>query len=659
MNRPMRLTTFRKILIANRGEIALRIMRTARRLGYGVVAVYSDADRDALHVREADEAVRIGEALPAQSYLNIGAIIAAAKSSGADAVHPGYGFLAENEDFAQACHDAGLVFIGPSPEAIKAMGNKAGAKEIMQAAGVPCVPGYQGVDQSETVMLAEAQRIGFPVMIKAVAGGGGRGMRLVADATAFLDALRSARSEAQSAFGSATVILERAIIDPRHIEIQVFGDAFGNAIHLGERDCSVQRRHQKLIEEAPSPKVTPELRACMGTVAVNAIKSIGYQGAGTLEFLLDQKGEFHFMEMNTRLQVEHPVTEAITGLDLVELQLRVASGEPLGLRQENIQFFGHAIEVRLCSEDAAHDFMPQSGRMAVWQMPDGLRVEHALRSGSEIPPFYDSMIAKLISHGATRDEARRRLVHGIEQTAAFGVTTNQAFLSACLRHAEFAAGRATTAFIGQNRGDLLAPRKAARSDAAFAALLLYATDPFAPPWQSGRSLAATFPRPARVELDDALYDIEIMVERDGGYAARLDGTEYRFEIDELGREAIRFRSDGLSGSARFFREGDRLYILRQGITVSVRDVTMSAPAAVGASSSDGRIRAAMNGRVVAVLVKEGEPIAAGQPVITLEAMKMEHVHSAPISGTISVVQVIEGDQVMTGRIMVEIEASFA
>jgi len=659
MNRPMRLTTFRKILIANRGEIALRIMRTARRLGYGVVAVYSDADRDALHVREADEAVRIGEALPAQSYLNIGAIIAAAKSSGADAVHPGYGFLAENEDFAQACHDAGLVFIGPSPEAIKAMGNKAGAKEIMQAAGVPCVPGYQGVDQSETVMLAEAQRIGFPVMIKAVAGGGGRGMRLVADATAFLDALRSARSEAQSGFGSATVILERAIIDPRHIEIQVFGDAFGNAIHLGERDCSVQRRHQKLIEEAPSPKVTPELRARMGTVAVNAIKSIGYQGAGTLEFLLDQKGEFHFMEMNTRLQVEHPVTEAITGLDLVELQLRVASGEPLGLRQENIQFFGHAIEVRLCSEDAAHDFMPQSGRMAVWQMPDGLRVEHALRSGSEIPPFYDSMIAKLISHGATRDEARRRLVHGIEQTAAFGVTTNQAFLSACLRHAEFAAGRATTAFIGQNRADLLAPRKAARSDAAFAALLLYATDPFAPPWQSGRSLAATFPRPARVELDDALYDIEIMVERDGGYAARLDGTEYRFEIDELGREAIRFRSDGLSGSARFFREGDRLYILRQGITVSVRDVTMSAPAAVGASSSDGRIRAAMNGRVVAVLVKEGEPIAAGQPVITLEAMKMEHVHSAPISGTISVVQVIEGDQVMTGRIMVEIEASFA
>jgi geranyl-CoA carboxylase alpha subunit len=659
MSGPMPVTAFRKILIANRGEIALRIMRTARRLGYGVVAVYSDADRDALHVREADEAVRIGEAQPAQSYLNISAIIAAAKSSGADAVHPGYGFLAENADFARACRDAGLVFIGPSPEAIKAMGNKAGAKEIMQAAGVPCVPGYQGADQGDTAMLAEAHRIGFPVMIKAVAGGGGRGMRLIADALAFPDALRAARSEAQSAFGDAAMILERAIIDPRHIEIQVFGDAFGNAIHLGERDCSVQRRHQKLIEEAPSPKVTPELRARMGGIAVNAIKSIGYQGAGTLEFLLDQNSDFYFMEMNTRLQVEHPVTEAITGLDLVELQLRVASGEPLGLRQEDIKFSGHAIEVRLCSEDAVHDFMPQSGWMALWQMPEELRVEHALRSGSEIPPFYDSMIAKLISHGATRDEARRRLIRGLEQTAAFGVTTNQAFLAACLRHPEFAAGEATTAFIGRNRADLMAPRNDAHSDAAFAALLLYVTNPFAPPWQSGRTLAATFPLPARVELDHAAHDIEIVRERDGGYAARLDGREYRFEIDELGREAIRFRSDGLTESARFFRDGDRLHILRQGITVSVRDLSMSAPAAVGVSSSDGRIRAAMNGRVVAVLVKQGERVTAGQPVITLEAMKMEHVHLAPISGSISAIDVTEGEQVTTGRIVVEIKASDA
>ena len=448
----------------------------------------------------------------------IDAIIAAAKASGATAVHPGYGFLAENEDFAQACRDAGLVFIGPSPEAIRAMGNKAGAKDIMQKAGVPCVPGYQGADQSDAVMLAEAKKIGFPVMIKAVAGGGGRGMRLVADAAAFPDALRSARSEAQGAFGDPTVILERAIVDPRHIEIQVFGDRYGNAIHLGERDCSVQRRHQKLIEEAPSPKVTPELRARMGAVAVAAVKSIGYEGAGTLEFLLDPGGEFYFMEMNTRLQVEHPVTEAITGLDLVELQLRIAAGEPLGLRQEDVKFSGHAIEVRLCSEDAGHDFMPQSGTMALWQMPDGVRVEHALQSGSEIPPFYDSMIAKIISHGADRNEARGRLICGLEQTAAFGVTTNQGFLISCLRHPGFAKGEATTAFIGNHRDELLAPC-ADEADVALAALLLYVTNPHAPPWRGGRSLAATFPLTMRIDLGHGVHEVDIVRERDGGYVA--------------------------------------------------------------------------------------------------------------------------------------------
>src|SRR4030088_3521890 len=462
--RSTRRTPFRTILIANRGEIALRIMRTARRLGYGVVAVYSNVDRDTPHVRAADKAIWIGEALPAQSYLRIDAIIAAARAGGADAIHPGYGFLAEKADFAKACRDAGLVFIGPSPEAINAMGNKASAKETMQAAGVPCIPGYQGADQSNATMLAEARKIGFPLMIKAVAGGGGRGMRLVADAAGFSDALHSARSEAQSAFGDAAVILERAIPDPRHIEIQVFGDRHGNAIHLGERDCSVQRRHQKLIEEAPSPAVSPELRARMGAVAVAAIKSLRYEGAGTLEFLLDTSGEFYFMEMNTRLQVEHPVTEAITGLDLVELQLRVASGEPLDLRQDDIRFSGHAIEVRLCSEDAAHDFVPQSGRMALWQMPEGIRVEHAMQSGSEVSPFYDSMIAKLISYGSTREEVRGKLICALEQTAAFGVTTNQGFLISCLRHPAFAKGKATTAFIGKHRGDLLAQRTDATSE---------------------------------------------------------------------------------------------------------------------------------------------------------------------------------------------------
>jgi geranyl-CoA carboxylase alpha subunit len=654
--RSIRLTPFCKILIANRGEIALRIMRTARRLGYGVVAVYSDADRDALHVRFADQAVRIGEALPAQSYLRIEAIIAAARASGADAVHPGYGFLAENEELAQACRDAGLVFIGPSPEAIRAMGNKAGAKAIMQAAGVPCVPGYQGADQSDATMLAEAKAIGFPVMIKAVAGGGGRGMRLVADAAAFPDLLRSARSEAQSAFGDPDVILERAIRDPRHIEIQVFGDRYGHAIHLGERDCSVQRRHQKLIEEAPSPAVSPALRARMGAIAVAAIQSIGYEGAGTLEFLLDAGGEFYFMEMNTRLQVEHPVTEAITGLDLVELQLRVAGGEPLGLAQHDITFSGHAIEVRLCSEDAASDFMPQSGRMALWQMPDDIRVEHALQSGSEIPPFYDSMIAKLISHGETRDQARRKLIAGLEHTVALGVTTNQGFLAACLRHPGFAAGEVTTAFIERHRGELLAPRQGgAAADIALAALLLHVTARHAPPWRGGRTLAATFPLPARIELDHDIHDLELVRERDGGYAVHLEGRVHRFEIEALGSDWIRFRIDGLTESARFFRDGDRLEMLHRGFTLRVRDHTLAAPAAT-AAESDGKVRAAMNGRVVAVLVRQGERVEAGQPVMTLEAMKMEHVHTAPISGIISAIDVAEGEQVTTGKIVAEIEA---
>lgn len=646
---------FFKVLVANRGEIALRVMRSARRLGLGIVAVYSDADRDALHVRQADQAVRIGESLPTQSYLDIPAIIAAAKASGADAVHPGYGFLAENEHFARACKDAGLVFIGPSPQAIEAMGNKAGAKEIMEKAGVPVVPGYQGADQGDEVMLAEAVKIGFPVMIKAVAGGGGRGMRLVTDAASFPDALRSARSEAKAAFGDASVILERAIQNPRHIEIQVFGDSRGNAIHLGERDCSVQRRHQKLIEEAPSPAVTPELRARMGEVAVAAVKALRYEGAGTLEFLLDASGEFYFMEMNTRLQVEHPVTEAITGLDLVELQLRVARGEQLTVKQQDIKFSGHAIEVRLCSEDAAHDFMPQSGRMARWQVPESIRVEHALQSGSEIPPFYDSMIAKVISHGATREEARGQLIVGLEQLTAFGVTTNQSFLMACLRHPDFARGEATTAFIGAHRDELLAPRADAVFDIALAGLLLYVTNPRAPSWQGGRSLSATFPLPAKIEIAGQTLELEVTRERDGSYTVAADGRQDRFEIEQFDADVIRFRHDGVMDSAKFLRDGGRLYLQHRGIPLTVTDLTLAAPKAA-ATNGDGKVRAAMNGRVVAVLVKPGDRVAAGQPVMTLEAMKMEHVHKAGIDGVVAAIDVAEGEQVTTGRIVAEIGA---
>ena len=652
----VKLTPFRKILVANRGEIALRVMRTARRLGFATVAVYSDADADAPHVRAADQAVRIGEPLPAQSYLRIDAIISAAKATGADAVHPGYGFLAENEDFASACRDAGLVFIGPSPEAIESMGNKAGAKAIMQKAGVPCVPGYQGEDQSDATMAAEAARIGLPVMIKAVAGGGGRGMRLVESAEAFPDHLRSARSEAQGAFGDPTVILERAIVEPRHIEIQVFGDRYGNGIHLGERDCSVQRRHQKVIEEAPSPAVTPELRARMGEIAVKAVKAIGYDGAGTLEFLLDGVGNFYFMEMNTRLQVEHPVTEAITGLDLVELQLRIASGEPLALKQEDVRFSGHAIEVRLCSEDARHGFMPQSGRMLEWQPADHLRVEHALHSGIEIPPFYDSMIAKVIAHGATRDEARRRLIHGMEQTVAFGVTTNQEFLTSCLRNEVFAQGGATTAFIGQHVDDLLArPPAAGITNDALAALLLYVTDPHAASWRAGRSLATTFAMLMRFTIDGEACEIEIARTREGDYAIGSNGEGRRIAIAALDGGIIRVKADGLTESVRYHRDDSHLYILRDGAVLTVRDLTRAAPERAAAGGGDGKLRAALNGRVVAVLVSVGDTVKAGQPVATLEAMKMEHVHVAPVSGIIAELGVTEGEQVTTGHIVAVID----
>jgi geranyl-CoA carboxylase alpha subunit len=651
----MRPTPFRSILVANRGEIALRIMRTARRLGYRVVAVYSSADADAVHVREADAAVPIGEALPAQSYLRSEAIIAAAKAAGADAVHPGYGFLAENAAFAAACRDAGLVFIGPSPEAITAMGHKAGAKDIMAAAGVPCVPGYQGADQSDDGLLAEARRIGFPVMIKATAGGGGRGMRLVKDADSFVELARSARSEARSAFGDGTVILERAIVDPRHVEIQVFGDRYGNAIHLGERDCSVQRRHQKVIEEAPSPAVSAELRRRMGEVAVKAVKAIGYEGAGTLEFLLDGQGDFYFMEMNTRLQVEHPVTEAITGLDLVELQLRVAAGEPLPLRQDDVRFSGHAIEVRLCAEDAARDFMPQSGRMLRWDMPQGVRVDHGLRSGAEIAPFYDSMIAKIISHGETRDEARRRLIHALRQTIAFGVTTNQGFLADCLDHPVFAEGRATTSFIGAHRDELLAPVAGdGPPPAALAALVLFVVGRGALPWRRGRVLTAAFPLPMRIEVAGRVHEVEIVRRRDGGYVAAVDGADHGFEVDALDADSLRVRGGAISETVTFLRDGERLYLHARGQTFAARDLTHAAPDRAATQGSDGKLRAALTGRVVAVHGRPGDVVAAGQPILSLEAMKMEHVHVAPIGGTLTAIHAAVGDQVTSGRIVAEI-----
>jgi geranyl-CoA carboxylase alpha subunit len=652
-----KLTPFSKILIANRGEIALRVMRTAKRLGYGTVAVYSTADANARHVREADQAVWIGESQPSQSYLRIDTIIDAAKASGADALHPGYGFLAENAEFAKACRAAGLVFIGPSPEAIQSMGHKAGAKDIMQKAGVPCVPGYQGEDQSDAAMLTAAKRIGFPVMIKAVAGGGGRGMRLVPDDAAFPDALRAARSEAQNAFGDPNVILERAIVQPRHIEIQVFGDRYGNAIHLGERDCSVQRRHQKLIEEAPSPAVTPELRARMGATAVAAVKAINYEGAGTLEFLLDAAGNYYFMEMNTRLQVEHPVTEAITGLDLVELQLRVAGGEPLPLKQEDVTFSGHAIEVRLCAEDAVHGFMPQSGRMLRWERPQSLRVEDALESGGEIPPFYDSMIAKIISFGPTRDDARRRLATGLAQMTALGVTTNQAFLARCLDHPAFAAGQATTAFIEAYSADLLAERADNGVHAAVAALLVYVSGIGAAHVRQGGALAHGYPIPMRLDLDGRIIEPTVRRERGDVFRIVLEDRTHALTLRSIEDGAVHFMHDGVLASADAVRDGTSLFFKFDGVTSHVRDLSHAAVLKAGDAGSDGKLRASMNGRVVSVLAKAGDTVAAGAPIIVLEAMKMQHVHAAPVSGRLAALNAAEGDQVTTGFIVAEIEAS--
>ncbi|WP_322028036.1 acetyl-CoA carboxylase biotin carboxylase subunit [Burkholderia sp. BCC1977] len=645
---------FHKILIANRGEIALRVIRTARAMGYQTVAAYSTADARSVHVREADQAVCIGDPLPAESYLRIDAVIEAARRSGADAVHPGYGFLAENEDFAQACLDAGLVFIGPSPRAIVEMGNKAGAKRLMMAAGVPCVPGYEGEDQTEQTLAEQAERIGYPVMIKATAGGGGRGMRLVHSSAQFVDALHSAKSEAKGAFGDDEVILERAIVEPRHIEIQVFADRHGNAIHLGERDCSVQRRHQKVIEEAPSPAVDLELRARMGSTAVAAVKAIGYEGAGTLEFLLDRDGNYYFMEMNTRLQVEHPVTEAITGLDLVELQLRVATGEPLPLTQDDVELNGHAIEVRLCAESVPRGFIPQSGKMLMWSMPGDIRVEHALEAGSEISPYYDSMIAKLITHGPSREDARRKMVRALGEAVALGVETNQVFLRQCLMHESFIGGQATTGFIAANHDALL--KKDEETDACAQALgvaLLYATA--YEHHGDGGGMSPRLPIAFRFEVDTQPCVADVAHHGNRHYVVRVGERTFNITLLTLGKHHARFVCDGLMEQAEWRREAGELWLHFRGRPFRVEDKTHSPATLRGDASGDGRIRASMNGRVMTVFATEGDIVEVGQPVITLEAMKMEHVHVAPVSGRLLAVHVKVGDQVAAHRIVAEIE----
>ncbi len=656
------------ILIANRGEIALRLMRTARRMGYRTVAVYSDADAAAPHVRLADSACRIGPGPARESYLKIDAILDSARRQGADAVHPGYGFLAENADFAQAVQDAGLTWIGPPPAAMRSMGNKAGAKRLLADQDVPLLPGYQGMDQSDAVLRQEAVRIGLPLMIKAAAGGGGRGMRLVQEESELPSALARARSEAQQAFGSAELILERALVAPRHVEVQVFADACGNVVHLGERDCSVQRRHQKIIEEAPSPAVTPALRAQLGAAAVAAARACAYVGAGTVEFLLDAQGAFWFMEMNTRLQVEHPVTEAISGLDLVEWQLRVAAGEALPLTQEQIDARlasgGHAIEVRLCAEDPARDFLPQAGRVARWRAPEQLRVEHALEDGQTISPYYDSMVAKLIAHAATREGARRRLAHQLSECVLLGIPSNQDFLLACINHAEFAAGRADTGFIAAHFPLPACPPASVdwRTQIAAAALLLACRlredGQRYPDELRGWSSSAALDYTLEFELDG--MRCKLLAEPHGSHGWRLqsDGRADEVLIAAHGTNQLQLQIGSaahlLACTIVYAPQDGAIHFRTEGRNHVLRDLTYQPLQQKKNGAADGILRAPMNGRVTLQLAKPGQAVTAGQTLIVLEAMKMEHALAAPCDGLLQALHVSDGEQVAPGKLLAEI-----
>ena len=645
------MTNFRKILIANRGEIACRVIASARAKGYRTVAVYSDADIGARHVCMADEAVNLGPAHVGESYLHIGRILAAARRSGADAIHPGYGFLSENAGFARACRDAGLTFIGPSPDAIHMMGDKAEAKRRMIAAGVPCVPGYQGEDQSDERLTREAATIGFPIMVKASAGGGGRGMRLVHNADGFGAALRSARSEAKNAFGDDRLLLERAVIRPRHVEIQVFGDEHGNVVHLGERDCSIQRRHQKVVEEAPSPAVNLDLRARMGAAAVLAAQAIGYVGAGTIEFLLDQAGEFYFLEMNTRLQVEHPVTELVTGLDLVALQLDVASGKPLPFRQDHVVLRGHAIEVRLYAEDPSNKFLPQTGSVLVWRpsTADGVRIDGGIQAGSEISAFYDPMIAKIIAYGDDRDEARRRLMAAVVDTTILGVTTNKDFLRRILDARAFADGEATTAFI-----ETEFPEGYQASPAPDFALPLAAAlfaDERGDGWRSSNWLEAV------IMLEEAGVEHRFHASRSGAWwKIRQPDREIRkLRILTRSDDEVHFEEQGHIRSATYARHQDMLHLDCGGVVLAVRDRTFAPPAASDNEAS-GALRAPMSGVMIELAVAVGDTVARGQVVAVLEAMKMEQQIVAPIDGIVEAIGAVRGAQVAGGDLLVRLKA---
>ncbi|MCG6114424.1 MAG: ATP-grasp domain-containing protein [Mesorhizobium sp.] len=640
----------RRLLIANRGEIACRIARTARRMGIETVAVFSDADREAKHVGVADHALRIGPAPAAQSYLDISAIINAARASGADAVHPGYGFLSENAGFAEACEGAGLVFVGPSPEAIRQMGDKAGARRLMAAAGVPVVPGYDGEDQSDTRLSAEAERIGFPLLIKAVAGGGGRGMRRVNASEAFAEALQSARREAQAAFGDARILLERLIHPARHIEVQVLGDRHGNMLHLGERDCSTQRRHQKVIEEQPSSFVSDSLRRSLAETALAAARAVAYQGAGTVEFIVAEDGSFHFLEMNTRLQVEHPVTEMVTGLDLVEWQLRIARGEALP-PQEAIKFRGHAIEARLYAEDPAAGFAPQAGRILHWRPEaalaiEGMRIDAGVAEGDVVSPFYDPMVAKLIAHGTTREEAVARLVAALRAAPLMGLRNNAGQLLSILSGETFGTGAMTTGLLDAAPGGQTPVDGKAFALAAMILCLAPGGDWFR---SAGRAETSVV-----LVSRDQSQAVDLIFERSRLVSVGMGGEVLAVEGARIAEGRLRCVLDGVSISVPFTLDGRSVWLFHADDILCFEEPDPLARGPAGAS--DGVLTAPLAGVVSWIGVAEGEMVSAGQTVARIEAMKMEMPLVAAVNGRVIAIEAGAGRQLRSGDIVMRIEA---
>ena len=654
------------VLVANRGEIACRVIRTLQRMGIRSIAIYSDVDRNAQHVAMADAAYEIGAAPPRESYLNQVGILKAAKESGADAIHPGYGFLSENAAFAEACAKAGVIFIGPPASAIKAMGSKSEAKTLMEKAGVPLVPGYHGGDQSPKVLKAAADQIGYPVLIKASAGGGGKGMKVAADAGAFQAALESARREAQNAFGDDQVLVEKYLTRPRHIEAQIFGDSHGDIIHLFERDCSIQRRHQKVIEEAPAPGLSAERRAAIGKAAVEAGRAVGYVGAGTVEFIAEGD-QFYFMEMNTRLQVEHPVTEAITGLDLVEWQVRVARGEKLPKTQDQLAIRGHAMEVRLYAEDPARDFLPQTGTLRHFSFEGPGRIDTGVREGDAITIHYDPMIAKIISHGADRAEAIARLRRSLAHTEVGGLTTNLDFLQAILRQPDFVAGKVDTGFIERHRAELLPESVPLPAHAlAFAALAVLragerdarnaapASDPHSP-WS--RLPGWRVNRDAWSDLVFQHGETTLIVRahyRGGGYALALPGGTVEAEAELEPDGSMNARIGDTRRRGRVVRQDAECLIFLDGATHRLLLIDPRRPGTTGAAST-GKILAPMPGTVTKLLVVAGDKVAKGSVLAIVEAMKMEHAVKAPRDGRVKAVNFATGDQVTDGAELLVLE----